>query len=241
MMSVPLIMSRFRLEASASCGRTMAGRKFAKAFNPLRRLSSPFSGRCSLGYASHLYLSADNGPTLRYGRSRSLRPSRIKPSLCLGQPGPYKGQAGKQAARSLCSELSASSTLCLSQAPTHPPMAASKTASARLHVSKVLFGKGVPVASVAAPPISASWKLKSAPSVFPAARNTSVATAVISGPIPSPASTATLCKVAQTTVAVAQGWDANPGCLRTANGGRLASTSRGEAPSCSHSAAILQI
>ena len=56
MMSVPSTISRFKLEASASWGSTMAGRKFANAFRPDLKASSPRSGRCSAGNVSHLYL-----------------------------------------------------------------------------------------------------------------------------------------------------------------------------------------
>lgn len=61
-----------------------------------------------------------------------------------------------------------------------------------MHVSSVLSGKGLPVASMAAPPISSVVNWNECPSFFPAASSTRRATSVISGPMPSPGSTVIL-------------------------------------------------
>jgi hypothetical protein len=61
-----------------------------------------------------------------------------------------------------------------------------------LHVSSVLSGKGLPVASMAAPPISSVVNWNECPSFLPASSSTRRATSVISGPMPSPGSTVIL-------------------------------------------------
>lgn len=75
----------------------------------------------------------------------------------------------------------------------HPPMAASRTASLCLHCDKVSSGRGCPVASMAAPPMSASVNSKCCCSALPAASRACRATLVISGPMPSPGSTVMRC------------------------------------------------
>jgi len=56
MMSVPSSTSRLRLDASISCGNTLAGRRLANTPSPDRNPSRPCSGRCAAGRLSHLYL-----------------------------------------------------------------------------------------------------------------------------------------------------------------------------------------
>ena len=75
---------------------------------------------------------------------------------------------------------------------TLPPMAASSTESLALHVASVSSGNGLPVASIAAPPMSAVVNWNVCPSFLPASSSTLSATSVISGPMPSPGSTAIL-------------------------------------------------
>mmetsp|Transcript_1316 Transcript_1316/g.3105 ORF Transcript_1316/g.3105 Transcript_1316/m.3105 type:complete len:206 (-) Transcript_1316:94-711(-) len=70
----------------------------------------------------------------------------------------------------------------------YPPMAESSTASEALHIVMVSSGRGTPVASMAAPPMSASWNSRLCPSALTAALRTFTATSVISGPMPSPGS-----------------------------------------------------
>ena len=74
----------------------------------------------------------------------------------------------------------------------YPPMAASRTASDSLQICRVSSGSGDPVASTAAPPMCASVNWNSTPSRLPAACNALSATFEISGPMPSPGSTAIL-------------------------------------------------
>ena len=73
------------------------------------------------------------------------------------------------------------------------PIAASKTASAALQASRVLAGKGSPVASMAEPPIGASLNSSVNPCRADTASRSCLATAVISGPMPSPGSKTTRC------------------------------------------------
>ena len=75
----------------------------------------------------------------------------------------------------------------------YPPMAARSTASLCLHCDKVSSGRGCPVASMAAPPMSASVNSKCCCSALPAASRACRATLVISGPMPSPGSTVMQC------------------------------------------------
>jgi len=56
MMSVPSSTSRLRLDASMSCGSTLAGRRLANTPSPDRSPNRPCSGRCAAGRLSHLYL-----------------------------------------------------------------------------------------------------------------------------------------------------------------------------------------
>ena len=70
-------------------------------------------------------------------------------------------------------------------------MAAKSTASDSLQMRMVSSGRGLPVASVAAPPMRASVNSKLTPAAVPAWVRTALATCVISGPIPSPARLAT--------------------------------------------------
>ncbi len=156
MMSTPSTTSRFRVEASARCESTTAGRRFAKVPRPALRFSSPFSGLCSGGRASHLYLKASE-PLYT---ARRLSVGRIL-QLGLGS--------------------------CL-----YPPIAANSTASEVLQICRVSSGRGEPVASMAAPPMRASVKSKLTPSMSPATFRRSTATLEISGPMPSPDSTAIL-------------------------------------------------
>src|SRR5437879_5465658 len=65
-------------------------------------------------------------------------------------------------------------------------------ASALRHSASVSGGSGVPAASMAAPPISASSNSSATPARLPTARNTRTASGVTSCPIPSPGSTAIL-------------------------------------------------
>src|SRR5438132_3729712 len=65
-------------------------------------------------------------------------------------------------------------------------------ASALRHSASVSDGSGVPAASMAAPPISASSNSNVAPARLPTARSTRTASGVTSCPIPSPGSTAIL-------------------------------------------------
>src|SRR2546430_14863174 len=58
--------------------------------------------------------------------------------------------------------------------------------------ASVSGGSGLPVASIAAPPISASSNSNVTPARLPTARNTRTASGVTSCPIPSPGSTAIL-------------------------------------------------
>eukprot|EP00982_Pelagococcus_subviridis_P017298 31529-Pelagococcus_subviridis.AAC.20 len=122
MMSVPSTTSRFSDDASMSCGRMFAGRRFANTPRPARRPRSPCSGRCSAGSVSHLY----------------------------------------------------------------PPIAARRTASEAWHVASVSGGRGIPVASIAAPPTSASVKSNAMSCWEPTSTRHVFATAMISGPMPSP-------------------------------------------------------
>ena len=54
MMSTPLTTSGLSVEASTSCGRTMAGRRLAKRPRDLRIFRRPVSGLLSRGLPSHL-------------------------------------------------------------------------------------------------------------------------------------------------------------------------------------------
>ncbi|HEX7942556.1 MAG TPA: 3-isopropylmalate dehydratase small subunit [Gemmatimonadaceae bacterium] len=71
-----------------------------------------------------------------------------------------------------------------------PPTAPSSTASARLQIAVVSSGSAVPVASIAAPPINASEKVNFTIASSAAASSTRRACSTISGPIPSPGSSA---------------------------------------------------
>ncbi len=73
------------------------------------------------------------------------------------------------------------------------PIAASSTASAPLQASRVLAGNGSPVASIAEPPIGASLNSREKPWRVDTASRSCLATAVISGPMPSPGSKTTRC------------------------------------------------
>lgn len=68
-----------------------------------------------------------------------------------------------------------------------PPTAASSTASEARAASSVAVGKGSPVASMAAPPMSASVYSKAVSYFAPTAFSTFTPSAMISGPMPSPA------------------------------------------------------
>jgi len=67
-------------------------------------------------------------------------------------------------------------------------MAASNTASAALALARVSSGSGEPVSSMAMPPRSASSKVNVTSWRTPIAPRTLTASAVISGPMPSPGS-----------------------------------------------------
>ena len=68
-----------------------------------------------------------------------------------------------------------------------PPTAPSKIASAVLAAANVCSGKGTPVASMAQPPSSSFDHVKSKLNRWLTFAKTLVASAIISGPIPSPA------------------------------------------------------
>ena len=74
-----------------------------------------------------------------------------------------------------------------------PPTAPSSTAALERQASIVRGGSGDPEASIAAPPTSASTNSNSRPSCRPSASSTRTASAVTSGPMPSPPSTAMRC------------------------------------------------
>ena len=52
--SKPETISGFKVEAAASCGYKMAGRKFENKPNVERKPSKPFSGRTEISSDSHL-------------------------------------------------------------------------------------------------------------------------------------------------------------------------------------------
>jgi hypothetical protein len=193
-----------------TCRGTMAGRRFANALRPARRPSSPRSGRCSAGSVSHLYLRA-----VRAHREWAATHVVLLMHRVLRWRLPPRGGGGiltraAPAFRPAACRAPRSSTRSNwhhhhhhhhwhdSQAA-HPPMAASSTESQDLHTSSVSAGSGDPVASMAAPPMSASRNSNSCPSALPAAVSTLSAAFMISGPMPSPGSTATLCAAAATT------------------------------------------
>jgi hypothetical protein len=70
--------------------------------------------------------------------------------------------------------------------PTDPKLIASLSSQA-LRVSE---GRALPVASIAAPPTGIGVSLRVKPNFFPTARRTLEASAMTSGPMPSPARTA---------------------------------------------------
>src|SRR3954468_3881509 len=120
--------------------------------------------------------SASNGLTRRR-LANSPRPARRPSSPCSG-----RGFAG-----SVVSHCG-------------PPTAPRRTASASRQAAMVSSGRGLPVASIAAPPTRCS--VNSKPSI---ARRTSTAEATTSGPIPSPGSRAMralMCAVSLALVAV---------------------------------------
>ena len=69
-----------------------------------------------------------------------------------------------------------------------PPTAASSTASDAFAASSVSCGSAVPVASMAAPPSSASVYSNATSYFAPSTSSTFTASAMISGPMPSPGS-----------------------------------------------------
>ena len=79
--------------------------------------------------------------------------------------------------------------------PSHlgPPTAPSKIASQALALDKVSSGNGLPVASMALPPNKAESMFKSRPNLSLQASSTLTASLMISGPMPSPGITNTLC------------------------------------------------
>src|SRR5947209_7090950 len=79
-----------------------------------------------------------------------------------------------------------------------PPTAPSRTASASRQPAKVSSGRGLPVASMAAPPTR--YSVNSKPSI---ARSTSTAEAMTSGPIPSPGSRAMVALMCAVSLALA--------------------------------------
>src|SRR5271170_282109 len=70
-----------------------------------------------------------------------------------------------------------------------PPTAPRSTASAALAHARESSGRGFPVASIAQPPMSLCWKSISRPVAFSTTLRTLIASAVTSGPTPSPANT----------------------------------------------------
>ena len=78
--------------------------------------------------------------------------------------------------------------------PSHlgPPTAPKRIASQALALVMVASGRGPPVASMAAPPSKAESMVKSKPNFSLLASRTLTASAIISGPIPSPGKTNTL-------------------------------------------------
>ena len=74
-----------------------------------------------------------------------------------------------------------------------PPTAPNKIASAALAAVKVASGRGPPVASMALPPTNARLMLRPKSNLWSTACSTFSASATISGPIPSPGKTNTLC------------------------------------------------
>src|SRR3990172_2991658 len=76
--------------------------------------------------------------------------------------------------------------------PSHlgPPTAPKRIACARRHSSSAPGASGAPVASIAAPPTSASSNSNPTPAALPTARRTRTASGVTSWPMPSPGRTA---------------------------------------------------
>jgi hypothetical protein len=71
MTSTPSTISRLSVEASMSCGRTLAGLRLANRPISLRIFSRPVSGRSSLGFESHLYPPMQASRTLSDPRHAS--------------------------------------------------------------------------------------------------------------------------------------------------------------------------
>src|SRR6478672_4873730 len=111
-------------------------------------------------------LASSSASTARTGRRFAYRPSSLR--------SPSSPCSGRGASGSVVSHRG-------------PPTAASRTASALRHAARVSSVSAVPWASIDAPPKGCSAKAKS-----PRRDSTSSVGAVISGPIPSPGSTAML-------------------------------------------------
>ena len=106
----------------------------------------------------------------------------------------------------------------------YPPIAARSTASEAWHVARVSGGRGTPVASMAAPPTSASVNSNAMSYCEPTSSSTSRAVFMISGPMPSPGRRVILYDFAAADTA-------NARRARTAGGlTRLPAVRRKEAP-----------
>jgi hypothetical protein len=93
------------------------------------------------------------------------------------------------AAMEICSLQRQTHTLSLTL---YPPIQANRTESEARHCCNVSSGKGSFFASIAAPPIRASFKSISKPQRLHKLERTSAVAEVISGPIPSPGRTVIL-------------------------------------------------
>ena len=123
-------------------------------------------------------LASRSASTARTGRRLAYRPSALR--------SPSSPCSGRGASGSVVSHCG-------------PPTAASRTASAARQAASVSSVSAVPWASIDAPPNGCSAKAKS-----PTRDRTSRVGAVISGPIPSPGSTAMLTAMGRAAYGVAQ-------------------------------------